>query len=437
VIVQIAAAVLCALLVVVIAAATHRIGMAFALSDETQRKTVHVCLGISAMLLPQVLDRLGFAVFVALALVALLILRLPQVAASGPGASIHSVQRRSWGDLHFLFSLTVLFLLSAGDPEFYILPLAVLTVSDAAAALIGTEYGRRRYGSAGREKSIEGTAAFFVVTWIVTVSIFIEHQGVPRQNVIWLATAISAMAAVIEADSWRGLDNLFVPLGVYCILIGWYNAEPHELEFISLVWVAALIAARWAAPPLGMTPHALRATFIAFFITFGIADRINIVLPAIAFFCHLGARRVAGEERAEHDLDFVTLLTTLGVIWLGASAVFNRNAIEFFTMTFAGLAAGYATFAVPGRSLLLRLGVATVATAAAVMLHHRLCLGLQPHELWAPRLVVWTACTLAASLCATVAALRPAGMLRGSPNFKLAWLAFFFPALAYGLEAAL
>jgi phytol kinase len=429
--IQIVVALLSAAAMAALVFVVHRAGRRFALGAETQRKLVHVGVGVYAMLLPLMLDRGGFLVFAALALGVLIVLRLPRVASSGAGAAVHSVQRRSWGDFYVLFTVAALFLLSAGDPEYYIMPLAVLTVSDAAAALIGSEYGRRRFGAEGRMKSVEGTAAFLVLTWVVTMVIFVEFTEVPRHNVIWLASAISAMAAAIEADSWHGLDNIFVPLGIYCLLIGWGNAEPQKLEAVATLCIAALIAARWIARPFGMTAHALRATFIAFFITYGIATPQNTILSALAFGFHLLARRNFGGESAAHDLDFVTLLVIMGVFWLGASAVAGRNAIEFYTLTFAALAGGYAVLALPWRNMALRLAAAVPVAAAMAGLHYNLCLDLTAKERWAPRLIMFAVGTAAAALAALAGVSRPPALLRGSPDFRLAFLSFVLPASAY------
>ena len=43
----------------------------------------------------------------------------------------------------------------AAEPVLYVLPLAVLTLSDAAAALAGSSYGRMRYTIEEGQKSIK------------------------------------------------------------------------------------------------------------------------------------------------------------------------------------------------------------------------------------------------------------------------------------------
>jgi phytol kinase len=53
------------------------------------------------------------------------------------------------------------FWLSPDDPLLFVIPMLVLSLADAVAALIGISYGRLRYESTDGIKSAEGSAAFF------------------------------------------------------------------------------------------------------------------------------------------------------------------------------------------------------------------------------------------------------------------------------------
>ena len=337
------------------------------------------------------------------------------------------------GAVLFLISVTVLFLRSAGSMEYYTLPLAVLTMADAAAALIGTEYGRRHFGAGDRIKSVEGTVTFFVTTWIVSVTILILGTPVPRSNVIWLSTVIAAMAALIEADSWEGFDNVFIPLGVHSLMVTWGQSEPWLLGAISALWLGVLIETRRIAAPLRLTPHALRVTFIALFLSAGIVEPPNIVLPALAVVAHLAMRRFSDRGVAISDLDFVLVLVLLGIVWLAAGASSYHDATEFYTMTFAALAAGYAVLAVPSRRFHLRIATGIVASAIVLPAHQFLGEGMADGVRWMPRPVAITACAVTTAACVFVAVWNPPVLLRKSPGFKLAALAWALPAATFGV----
>ena len=346
---QAVAAVLSVAALLAVTMSVRRAGVAWGLSAETQRKAVHVGVGVHAMLLPLAMDRRGFSMFAVLALGALLFLRIPRVASAGPGAAIHSVSRRSWGDVLFLGAVAVLFLRSAGSFEFYVLPLAVLTMADTAAALIGTGYGRRHFGTTARTKSAEGTVAFFAVTWMLSVSVLTLLTEVPRHDVIWLATVISAMTALVEADSWRGFDNIFIPLAVHVLLVSWDHAPPWLLGGISLLWLAVLVGAGRAGEALGMSAHAVRATFAVLFLTAGLAGPWEMAFPLAALAAHMAVRRFGAPGSAMRDTDFVVVLFLVGVAWMTVGALGQARVSAWYAMTFAAIAAGYASLAVPPR----------------------------------------------------------------------------------------
>ena len=420
---QIAIAVASVLGLFVVTWAARRLGNAFGFGAETRRKLVHVGVGLHAIVLPFILTRDGFLIFAGLALIALLVLRLPHFAKGGIGASLHGVERRSWGDILFLAAMVVLFVRSAGNPALYTLPIAVLTLSDAAAALVGTEYGRRRFGRDDRIKSIEGSSAFFVVTWMIVVSILIAATDTPRENVIWLATLVAAFATHVEAESWHGLDNLFVPVGIHVLMVNWGGAAPTALVAVTVVWLAMLLAADHFASRLGLTGHAGRAAAVALFLTATAADPVNAVLPIVAFVICLISRKGQALMTAEPILDFVAALVIVGVVWLTIGATFHLNAIAFYVATFVAIASGYMVLAVRDLDLILRLMVAVASVAATGMLFHQLYVPMTAGMGWTPHLPLAVIACLGGVLAAGAVALRPGGWLFNAPGPRLAALA--------------
>jgi len=407
-------------------------GLRYGLSAETQRKLVHVGVGVHAMLLPLVLDRPAFAVFAVLALGALLILRSPW-AAKGAGASVHSVERRSWGDLLFLVAVVVLFVRAPGDPALYLLPIAVLTLSDAAAAVVGTEYGRRRFGDGDRIKSIEGTAVFFVVTWMVAITILVAATEVPRINTVLLATVVAAFAAQVEAESWKGLDNLFVPIGIHTLLAFNADADPLLLGILVTTFVALVVLAQVCSRWVGMTAHAARSNAVCLFLAAGMTSPRHAILPVAAFVAHVASRRDAADPHLD-DLDFVAVMTVIGAFWLAVGGISAHQATEFYTMSFAGVFAGLAVLALPTRNLNLRLAVAAAVTVAAWLAHHVIMSFDGPEVLWAARPIVAVAAALTILCAALGGAWRPITPYRRGTLFTALVLAI--PAIAYALAIA-
>ena len=137
------------------------------LGAELQRKLVHIGTGLYALVLPWLFpDRWPIYGLVGLTIGVMLVLRLP---GSRLGRTLHGVERQSYGDL-LLAASVGLCLFLAGDQLFlYVLPIAVLTLADAAAALAGSTYGRRFFTVEDGRKSVEGSAVFFTVTLLVAI----------------------------------------------------------------------------------------------------------------------------------------------------------------------------------------------------------------------------------------------------------------------------
>ena len=57
--------------------------------------------------------------------------------------SVHSVERTTGGAYYYPMSVFVVFWLAKGDPLLFCLPLAILAIADAGAALVGKKLGKR------------------------------------------------------------------------------------------------------------------------------------------------------------------------------------------------------------------------------------------------------------------------------------------------------
>lgn len=358
--------------------AVQALARRFDLSVEVQRKLVHVAVGLHAIALPFFLDTIPFMIFAVFALAALLLLRLDKMR-SGIGAPVHAVKRKSWGDVLFLVAVIVLFIRAPGDPLLYILPIAVLTLSDAAAAVVGSHYGTYRFGAGDRNKSIEGTVAFAVLTWILSVVVLLELTNVPRENVIWLSLFIASFSALVEADSWMGLDNLFIPIAIHTMCSVWGDADPAVLGVVSAGWLALLFLAHKSAPILGVSSHKARTGLVALFLTVATVRWPVFLLPIGALAIHLSSRRATSEF--DHSApDYVLTLALVGVFWLAMAGLGGREATAFYAASFVAVLCGYGLAFATGRLLRLITGIG--AGSAALVALHGIVVHLPSEALW-------------------------------------------------------
>jgi phytol kinase len=347
--------------------AVKLLGRKIKLAPETQRKLVHVATGLYALTLPLTFrDRWPVMTLIVVSVAVMLLLRLPRFAHGGLASTLHAVERKSYGEIYLAVAVGFLFFQSRGEPILYVLPVLTLTLSDAAAALVGTSYGRKRFPVEAGVKSVEGVLAFFVVTWLLAMILLLAMTDAPRGTVIALSLLVAAFGALVEADSWRGLDNLFVPLSVYFLLAGRLDASVASLAALGAIFGLSVAAITWAAAALGLSRHAARAYGILFFLVCSIAQPKDALLPVLAIFAQALAHRVRPSRSDFPDLDLLAAIAGASVFWLFAGRFFGHSAIDLYDLTFAALTGVFIALAVDGAKRWL-LAPAFVGLAALAM----------------------------------------------------------------------
>jgi phytol kinase len=213
------------------------------LQPEVLRKGLHVSLGLTALSFPWLFnDAWPVLALGATSILVFLGVRLGLPLPSRLARNIAGITRVSIGEFCFIIATCIVFMVAAKDPVLYSIPMLVLTLADAAAALVGTPYGHHRYATWDDYKSVEGSTAFFVVAF---ACIFLP-LALFTQASLDLSASVAALVAmattVLEASMGRGFDNLLVPLGALAAIkaTGLTQGQPGALESGSPVVVAAL-----------------------------------------------------------------------------------------------------------------------------------------------------------------------------------------------------
>lgn len=388
-------------MLLVIMAAVRTLGSRYAWSAELQRKSVHVATGLYALTLPLTFsERWPVLVLIGLAGAVMLALRLPRFAKSGLGSTLHGVERKSYGELLLALSVGFIFCFSLGNPVLYVLPITVLTLSDAAAAMIGTRYGRKVFAVEAGTKSLEGVAMFFLVTWIVAMVLLLLMTDIGRVNVVLLSFVIAAFGALVEADSWRGFDNLFVPVGIHLFLASHIETPPLQLLLLASAFIAILLAIILLAPRLGLSNHAARAYTVLVFLICAVTAPHNAILPVAAVLAHLAARRVRPCRSPYPDLDFLAAVAGVALFWLFLGEYTERNSLNGYNLTFAGAALVFVALAADRRHALV-VGAAALLFAAVLIIASWNLASVQWHGTFWP----WVAASFA--LCLSIPFVRP------------------------------
>jgi phytol kinase len=214
---------------------------------ELVRKLPHLGMGLLSLSLPWLFaSPRPVLVLVALAVLGMLGLRVAPPLKAGLGSVIHGVQRPSLGEVYFPLGVGAIFLLSRGDRLLFGIPILILALADAAAALIGIRYGQLRYSTAEGDKSAEGSLAFFTVAFLSTYIPLLLFTGTGRTESLLIALSLALLVMLLEAVSWGGLDNLFIPLGGFVLLKTYLTMDvPHLAACLAVTVILVAFVLFW------------------------------------------------------------------------------------------------------------------------------------------------------------------------------------------------
>ena len=322
------------------------------LDPEIGRKLVHISLGLYCLTFPWVFEYAWEVAVMCLLAVGVFMLARGTMRAS-LGGGLHSVKRISYGEILFAASVALLFWLKDGHyiltaqhrpgvgPVLYVLPILILTLCDAASALVGSHYGRRVFRIEEGSKSIEGVVVFAATAWLVSLIVFLLLTDIGRGEVILLAFITAVFGALLEAASWRGLDNLFIPLGLYFLLSNLLHLGVLGLAGNAAIFFAALLTLLYMTGRSGADRHFVAIGFTLFFCIDIFSGFLSLITPALAVASYLACVRFMKLERPAHD--GLTLLLVVFAIALGCFMVSNLGQLDMiysFNLAFAALAAG-------------------------------------------------------------------------------------------------
>jgi phytol kinase len=290
---------------------------------EWTRKYVHVAGGLVSMSLPW-LFRWHWTV---LALGAGLAVILLIARRFGLLASIHAVERESRGELYFPVGVYLLFLLSHGQPVFYMVSLFTLVVADAVAALLGRSYGRHPFTVGTDRKSIEGSVVFLLAAFLGVHLPLLLMTGIDRGTSVIIAVQLALLVASFEAISTGGNDNLVLPLATYYLLV---RLTPSNAAYIAYQLAAQLfillLVLVLARRTRFLTFSGALAAHLVLYGAFSLGGVAWIVPPALALaaFISLDAifSRALGMPRGGYQVAAIFYVSIVSVMLLFADNSF-------------------------------------------------------------------------------------------------------------------
>ena len=213
---------------------------------ELPRKFVHIIGGLGCLLFPFLVESPLMVAFMA----GVLATAFAVGQRSKVLQSLSGVGRKSRGSEYYPVAIAFLFYISQGRWWLYFVSVLILTLADAAAALIGGRFGRLRYEVGESDtKSVEGSLMFLGVTFFVIAGLLRLLTNAETEMCFLVAFLVAVLLTGIEAISVHGTDNVFVPLITCYVLLKITTKPVAEVRFqcISMIVIFFVIGvvSRW------------------------------------------------------------------------------------------------------------------------------------------------------------------------------------------------
>jgi phytol kinase len=338
---------------------------------EWVRKLAHLGTGLMSISLPWIFSSRIPIFFICGASIALLLaIRYVPFIRGRLSGVLDDVARESRGEIYFPLSVALLYPLANGSKLLYAVPLLVLTLADSVAALTGAEYGKRGYTATGATKTIEGSIAFFCVAFFSVNVPLVVFSNAGRIETLLISLDIAVIVMLLEAIAWRGLDNIFIPLGVFILLRLYLVMSVAQLWNRFRVAVALVIFVTAYARKTTLQGSALLASALVLYVSWALGGWQWLIPPATLLLAYTAffPGKITPSDRT-HNVYAVLSVASAGLVWLFLFRVWQQPGLLFpYTLAFAiNLALVAWNLLYPRYSSVRRVMVACVLISWALM----------------------------------------------------------------------
>ena len=153
--------------------------------------------------------------------------------------NIFSIQNRGrgYGSVSFAIGYLILSIFFWEFKEIMVSAVAILTYGDAFAAIIGKKFGKRRYSFGKTTKSLEGSIAFFIISFICVFTVLMLYRTGSLYNIILTSAICALLTTCVEAVSVTDIDNLTVPLFAAITIFIVFNNDVQQNNMMAIVIV--------------------------------------------------------------------------------------------------------------------------------------------------------------------------------------------------------
>jgi len=194
------------------------------------------------------------------------------------------------GMISFSFAYTILLIFFGNIyREIVGISIFILTISDSAAAILGSSLSTNNYNISGDKKSFIGSFSFFISTFLLLllVPVYTHIFSVLTYDLtlnVVVAFVLSLQLTLIEAISGKGYDNFFIPLyAAYFLFLLINPVNTLLIDYMLIGIVLSTIVVLLSIKARFLTISGGVATFLLANIIFGLGG-IKWTVPILTFF---------------------------------------------------------------------------------------------------------------------------------------------------------
>jgi phytol kinase len=306
------------------------------IAPELSRKAVHVGMGALCLAFPWIFRETWPVVLLALLAMAFLAaLRGVPLLRRTLGGVLGGVERQSLGEFYFPAAVAAVFWLADGHTLLFVIPVLTLTVADSVGALIGVRYGFSRYQTDEGLKSTEGSVAFFTTAFLSCHIPLLLFSDIGRAECLLISLTAGFVVMLLEAISWRGQDNLIIPLGMAFLLRLYLPLDAAALlaRLVVLTGLVALVLF-WRRRTT-LSDSAVLAGALAGFALWAFGGWPWLLPPVLLFLVYVSLPTFPAETRPRQNLHAVTRVMAGGFFWLVLDEQTDRDLLGVYGLCLA------------------------------------------------------------------------------------------------------
>ena len=215
----------------------------------------------------------------------------------GKFKSIHP-DSHSFGTLYYAISVLILSILFWNEYKaLFIITNLIMIIPDAMAAIIGENYSKRHFIPVSEKKSLLGSFTMFILAvLIVFLSLEFFFESAISKHLI-ISLVVASVATVAELISFRGSDNLSIPLvGGLFLYVLIYGSTGELFQMIILGTVLAAIVSIISYKLRFLDAGGSALAFLMGAVIFGFGGWVY-TFPILAFFIFSSILSKIGKKR--------------------------------------------------------------------------------------------------------------------------------------------